>query len=257
MKNFAISTMLISIVFTTSAFSSVTDILIYSPETNHNEEDTLNGIEDLTATLTNDLSDITFESLSNYDVLYTGTSYWNTLDSKAGIIQNYLSSGGGVVVGQSNVTGPIDWLPNGLEASVQSIFYPKFGNCVLTGSGLSHPIFDGLTTADLGVAPADTIYSYDLGPSWDVLMVHSSDSDMVGMAAGAYGSGRLLLWPEFFGPGSINDIPSDDCIRQAFEWVAVPEPATILLLGLGGLVLRKKRGETGPATDLSFSAAII
>jgi hypothetical protein len=215
-------------------------VLVYSNNGTPGEVDRLNGIPGISATGTSNLNDINPTNLANFDVFYAGSEFEHLLDPKASVLQSFLSSGRGVVVGQANVTGPIDWLPSGLGAIVADIWYPDESSFVLTPSGSVHPIFKGLNTPDFGGRPADTIYIYDLNPAWDVLMVHSTDLDIVGMAAGTYGHGRILLWPDRY-DSDMGQNPSDQFLKQAYEWVAIPEPGTVLLVGLGGLAMVRKR----------------
>jgi len=235
----AMDAILTCLLFCGPVFGTTVDVLVYSHYPVSPETTRLNSIDGINATGTNNINDITLANLANYDVFYAGTYYQNNLDSKAGVIQSFLSNGGGVIVGQSNITGAIDWLPTGLEASVASEWFLSTGYFELTGSGSMHPIFDGLSTSDFGEGPADIIHSYDLSPGWDVLMVHSSNPDIIGLAAGTYGNGRILLWPGHFASTQIQP-PSDDFIRQALQWTSVPEPSSVLIFSLGCLIIRKK-----------------
>lgn len=192
-------------------------VLIYHPSEYQREVTRLRGIQGISVTGVTDPSAISATTLANFDVFYAGSCFYSHLDSKAQVLENFLRNGGGIVVGQRN-GGRIDWLPSGYEAS-GGTFYPQGGSFLLTPSGSAHPIFEGLDRSDLGSNPADTIYGTDLGPAWDVLMVHSSDQNIVGMAAGAYGDGRILLWPTHCASnGHYN--PSDQFINQAYQWVA-------------------------------------
>jgi hypothetical protein len=74
-------------------------------------------------------------------------------------------------------------------------------------------------------------------------MVHSSDPSMVGMAAGRFGSGRALLWPDRY-DGNVDINPSNQFILQAYQWVAIPEPASFVIACgclMGFLAMRQTR----------------
>ena len=223
-----------------SAFGGNIRVLAYATGGPGGEVTRLNQIGGIAAVGTADLDDVTPENLANYDVFYAASTFGTALDAKASVLRDFLFGGGGIVVGQASVTGPIDWLPSGLGASVADIWYPGGGHFVPTPSGLAHPILDGLGTGDFGSVPSDTVYRFDLEPGWDVLLVHSTDGNIVGLASGAYGGGRALLWPDRYDTG-VGELPSDRFLRQAYEWV-VPEPAALLLIcGAAAAVLLKRR----------------
>jgi hypothetical protein len=205
------------------------------------ERAVLNAIDGITAFATTSVAVINPITLANYDVFYAATSFHNSLDVKADVLQDFLYNGGAIVVGQANSPGSINWLPPGLQASVADISYPSGGFFALTDAGQTHPIFDGLQTDDFGDNPADTIYADSLGPGWEVLMVHSSDPEMVGMAAGSYGAGRILLWPDRY-DSNISVNPSPEFIYQAYHWVSIPAPPALAVIVLGALTARPRRG---------------
>jgi len=215
------------------------DVLIYGDHADKTAN-AFSNIDGFQVVWTQSVDDIPWANLSAFDVFFAATSYENDLDSKASVIQQFLLDGGGVVVGQSNVSGYINWLPSDVSVYVNSKGYPSPYSLEITPFGQTHPIMEGIVRHDLGTVPADTIYSNDLAPSWDVLSVYAPNPDIIGMAVNHYGPGRLLLWPENLSPTSLGP-PSERLIQQAFEWVAVPEPTAVLLLGLGALCIPKQK----------------
>ena len=227
-----------------------------------------NGTTTLDVDSTTSLSSITSANLANYDVFFAGTSFHDDLDPYATILQDYLTAGGSIVVGQPNQTGPIDWLPSSLSVDVADYFYHSSGVSALTVAGTNSPIFSGLSAADLGGPPADSIYASDLGLGWTVLATHTQGADVhVSMATGAVGASRVLLWDRLLygGSSSVFPAPSSALIRQAFEWVAspelttstAPEPTSMALFGLGALSLgfgyRRRRKDSELVQDVSAS----
>ncbi|MHA2402685.1 MAG: hypothetical protein ACXADH_06800 [Candidatus Kariarchaeaceae archaeon] len=221
--------MILLVLLSQSAMCEI-NILVFAQSSPHTEVNKLNTISGLSASGTTSVADINPVNLVNFDVFYAASVFKNLLDSKDSVLQNFLSSGGGIVVGQSNVEGIIDWLPERLEATVNSIWYPDRASFLVTSSGAIHPILDGLNISDLGTRPVDTILCNNLGTEWDVLMVHSSNSNILGLAAANYGSGRILLWPDRCSSGIYG--PSDIFLKQMLEWVSTSEPVASIFVDI-------------------------
>ncbi|MBU0717121.1 MAG: PEP-CTERM sorting domain-containing protein [Planctomycetes bacterium] len=197
----------------------------------------------LNATGTNNLADINAANLAMYDVFFAASEFGNDLDTKASTLKNFLLGGGGILVGQANTLGPIDWLPYPstiYRAEVADITPGASGHFNLTGYGMSHPIPFGLATFDFGSQPEDTIYVDTLGSGWHTIFVHDSDPNILGLAAATYGDGRMLLWPDSLASGIPGD-PSPTLICQAVQWVGIPEPMTLTLLALGAIAILRRR----------------
>jgi hypothetical protein len=210
-------------------------------------------------TATSSTASITAGNLANFDVFYAASSFGHDLDSFAAVLQNFLSTRGGIVVGQPNVISPISWLPSSLSVNVVNDDYHHSGGTnSLTAAGAASPIFAGLAASALGGPPFDTVRTTGLGSGWTVLALNTESSDVdVAMASGAFGGHRALLWPDRF-DSNIYANPTSTLIRQAFQWTAapnvtaaVPEPASLVtcligvstLLGAARLARRTHRAE--------------
>ncbi len=233
---------LLFVLLITASLHAELNVLIYGDYSNR-AIDKLSPSSKINAVEVTNANQITSELLSDYDVFFACTSFTNDLDSKGTIISDFLQSGGGVIIGQSNQDGPINWLPSGLEVTVATRSYPEssHGYFNLTESGATHEIFSGLSTSDLGTRPLDTVYTYDISSAWDVLSVHSSDSNILGLAVGQYNGSRLVLWPDNINASSIKESPNLAMIENTIEWAAVvPEPASLILLAFGAAAIRKR-----------------
>jgi hypothetical protein len=158
--------------------------------------------------------------LSGYDVVYIGYGEGDGLDSHASQFETYVNHGGGLIVSQPSLVGPIDVFPPGFEMTVQSDAWPEFpgfpGPVEFTSAGASHPILDSLTPEDPS-GNFDTVPISTLGPGWTVL-VKCVEGPYVALSVGTYGAGRLAFHTGNIA-GASSDPGSDAYIRQMIEWV--------------------------------------
>ena len=169
--------------------AAVVDILFY-----YNSSTTATRLTGLgyTVTSTTDSADLTRTNLQNYDILwidYTLPPSWYV--AQAGDIRTWVNlDAGGLIVVQPGTIGDVTVFPPGFEANVTDASYNN--SPAVTFLLPTHGIVNGLTTGDM-TGNYDTIPLSSLGASWDVIAVQSSNTANMALAAGDYGTGRLVL----------------------------------------------------------------
>jgi len=155
--------------------------------------------------------------IGSYDVFYVGYGGVPGVAPFQADISAYVSSGGGLVVEQPNVAGPVGMMPAGFEIFVTTASYPGSpGNLVFTPEAASHPITVTLSPVDLS-GVFDTVYDSDLGPSFTLLATHAVETTYVALAAGSHGGGRIVMHTGNLHPGAI-DPGSDAYLDAMFGW---------------------------------------
>ena len=169
-------------------------------------------------------STVTPENLSGVDVLFVVTGFAASLEDQASVIESYVAGGGGLVLEQPNLEGPVAILPPGLGAGVFSRWYDNL-NVLITPDGLTHPITAGLTAADIP-GNMDTVRIGDISPAYTVLAVGAANPNLVVVAAAVYGKGRVVLDTGNVHPWSLRP-GSDLYLRELLDWVGTPTVQTI------------------------------
>lgn len=161
--------------------------------------------------------DIIAENLAGVDVLFvlSGSTMW--IGDRAPAIRSYVESGGGLIVEQPNVEGPVDILPPELAVSVSSRAYTDLG-VQLTPSGEVHPITAGLLPKDIP-GNMDVIFVADISPAYSVLAVGATDPNQVALVVAPYGSGRIALETGNVHPLSLSP-GSDEFLCRLVDWTA-------------------------------------
>ncbi|HUV04938.1 MAG TPA: hypothetical protein VMX94_07495 [Armatimonadota bacterium] len=162
---------------------------------------------------------ITPECLAGVDVLYVLTGSAASLAGRASVIESYVAGGGGLIVEQANVEGPVAILPPGLGISVNSRSYDDL-NVQITPAGLTHPITAGLAASDLS-GNMDKVLLVDVAPAYSILAVGASDPNLVAIAAATYGNGRVVFETGNSHPSSLRP-GSDAYLSQLIDWAAAP-----------------------------------
>ncbi|MEJ2210500.1 MAG: hypothetical protein P8129_15885, partial [Anaerolineae bacterium] len=163
--------------------------------------------------------------LSPYAVVYIGYDEGDAVDSLAVQFEDYVRTGGGLIVSQPNLAGQIDVYPPGFEMTVTSIAWPEYpsfpGPVEFTSAGAVHHILNGLTPADLS-GNFETVPLSTLGPGWTVLAKAVSYPN-VALAAGRYVNGRVVFHSGNISAAAI-DQGSDAYVRQMIEWAGAGLP---------------------------------
>lgn len=156
----------------------------------------------------------------------------------------FVNSGGGLLI-----MGSRSSLPGG-NSNIQpvadefSIILAASGDDTYTGSytpdDLDHPVFAGFTETD-------SIYMQLAGEitiDENAFALAQINEDIF-IAGTNHGSGRVIVLGDFnmFSQegGFFNRANNPEFALNTFNWLAVPEPATILLLAAGAALLRRRR----------------
>lgn len=182
-------------------------------------------------------------NIAGADVLYTGAVDIDFTAQEIADIQAFVDAGGGLVVHRDwgNYYPAVD----PLAAVFGAMYDPGPFGVAYSASAVDmtamHPIWDG---------PAGSVTTYDQVYSSSVSGVtgigeHSSFPGQVGLAVTTFGAGRVVFLTDGDAWDSVEDpvtpLPGNNngiVWENIFHW-AIPEPGTVLLLGLGGLIMRR------------------
>ncbi len=220
-------------------------IAVYGGAHAGNAADRLNGLG-YNAVHWDDAGDVTAGSLASVDTLFVHYgAAWGLVDRK-NLIADWVYQGNGLIVEQPNQVGSVEIMPPGLEVSVWSDGYEGSHsgpdpqrNVELTPLGAAHPLTAGLTADDI-CQNMDLVLANDISSALDVLAVQTSNHDYVALAAGEYGSGRVVFETGLTAIGAYSP-GSDRYMQRMVDWVSVPEPSALIAMLACGLVLSMKR----------------
>lgn len=196
--------------------------------------------------------DITSDGLltddpAGYDVIVVClTSAFNSSYTSAEVdrIVDFVKDGGGLLIMGDRLATP--------NANIQPVA-SKFGITlglsdlspygILTSGHTDHPIFDGVDEIFMYAASELSAES----PAFPVAWQEGSGKDIAAVAQ--YGQGRVVAlgdstlwsWVDIY-EERFYTADNPQFAVSTFDYLAVPEPATILILGLGTMLLIRKRG---------------
>jgi hypothetical protein len=189
--------------------------------------------------------------LANTDVAVVCiTSAYNSAysDAEATLLADFVNEGGGLLI---MGTHPYLNLGSG-NSNIQPVA-DKFGitlatsGTIYTGTytlALEHPVFAGFTENDRISMPAAGEIAID-EDDLDLALAQGSSTERIFIAGVNYGAGRVIALGDFnifSQEGNIfNQYNNSEFALNTFQWLAVPEPATILLMAAGAALLRRRR----------------
>jgi hypothetical protein len=204
---------------------------------------------DLTAALAGDFTmnvtptGFTAENLVGADVavVNVGSAYYSIYtQGEVDILENFVNGGGGLVIMGSN-----PWSQNANVQPVADVF-----GITLASSGDDSLLLEfssGLVEHDVfeGLGETDNIYfksGGELFVSVSISPVAWSNGNIM-VAAGEYGAGRVVTVGDLYvwANGTLGIMENRQFGLNTFEYLAIPEPASIVLLSMGGLLLCRKR----------------
>ena len=179
---------------------------------------------------------------TGYDVLVVclGSAFYSSYSSEeVNRIADFVNNGGGLLImGDNPVVPNVDIQP------VASAFGVTLGQSMIlpydtyTSNLASHPIFDGVNEIYMRAAGEISAVTFSNEVAWQ------EGTGKALVAVGAYGNGRVVtlgdinLWAET----EYYDLVDNRIFSiNTFEYLAIPEPSTLLMIGLGALFLRRKR----------------
>jgi len=189
----------------------------------------------------------TAATLSGVDVAVVCVmTAWDSAYSTAEInaLTSFVNSGGGLLI-MSEVSAA----PNANIAGIATEFDIELevSNISSGGTTLSnlddHPVFDVVNSVD-------SIYFYsasELGVSGDAEAIAWDSTDNIAIAANDnYGWGRVIVLGDSAvwttnGDDIFGTADNQDFALNTFTYLAVPEPATIILVGAGALAVVRRR----------------
>jgi hypothetical protein len=186
------------------------------------------------------------EDIASYDVLVVcaGSSVYSTYTTEeAEKIKDYVVDGGGLLImGEMVSNEEIQPVASAFGVGLGVSEIGSYPYTIYTSDFAPHPLFDGIDEICFqSVGELSTSSSLK-----EVAWYEGTDKALV--VAGEYYYGRVVvlgdinIFSSFNGSGEYYDRADNRQFSvNTFEYLAAPEPATFLVLALGGFVLRRRR----------------
>jgi hypothetical protein len=185
------------------------------------------------------------ENMNSYDMAVISENVYSVYtDEEIAAIKNFVNDGGGLLI-------LAEWSPNQYLQSITNAFGVKhavsdvgsYPHTIYTSNFAASPLFDGIQKICFqGVGELTTN-----GNLKEVVWCMDYGVKKTLGVAGDFGNGRVVIlgdgniFSSFNGSGEYYDRADNRQFSvNTFQYL-VPEPTTILFIGLGGMILRKKR----------------
>ncbi len=166
-------------------------------------------------------------------------------DDEANILAGFVNAGGGLLIlgtHPSLGTGNTNIQPVATEFGITLAASGAAVEVSYTPDALEHPVFAGFTGIDSIYMPAAGKVEVDED---GFALVQESATEPFFIAGKNLGTGRVIALGDFnmFSQEGnfFGQYNNPEFALNTFEWLAVPEPATILLMATGFALLRRRR----------------
>ncbi|MBW8042222.1 MAG: PEP-CTERM sorting domain-containing protein [Planctomycetes bacterium] len=182
----------------------------------------------------------------SYDVIVvclTSAFYSSYTTAEVDRIVDFVNDGGGLLImGDLLVAPNANIQPVASEFGITLALSDVLPYDILTAGHTDHPIFDGVDEIFMYAAAELSAQS----PAFPVAWQEVTEKDIAAVAQ--YGQGRVVAlgdstlwsWVNIY-EERFYTADNPQFAVSTFNYLAVPEPVTLLLLGLGAALLRKKR----------------
>jgi subtilisin family serine protease len=160
---------------------------------------------------------LAFQTLSNYDVIWVGSTD-SSLLSQSSRIADFVRGGGGLV----SDGGTFSVGPNAADLGGVSAFGGSVG---LTDTGKTHPVTSWLTDANLTDSTFNYQFLFTRTGGMDVLATIRENPTYSEILAGSFGSGHLVYFTISALANSPFDAVAARLVREAARWAAVGTPS--------------------------------